>query len=135
MLKPRLARTCLKHFLDPSRPIGTHYGGIIGLQAIGGPELVRALIVPNLREYDGFLIDLNEETDNEANKKGGEMMIEALVDALISLEVDSVGAINRLANGPSVEMGKQVGEKIGELLGGRVMELGRPRLVKAILEC
>lgn len=96
---------------------------------------MRALIVPNLREYDGFLIDLNEETDNEANKKGGEMMIEALVDALISLEVDSVGAINRLANGPSVEMGKQVGEKIGELLGGRVMELGRPRLVKAILEC
>ncbi len=135
ILKPRLARTCLKHFLDPSKPIGTHYGGIIGLQAIGGSELVRALIVPNLKEYDAFLIDSTEDTDNDNNKKGGEMVIEALVDALMSLEADSMGAINGLANGHAVETRKQVAEKIGELLAGRIMELGRPRLVKAILEC
>lgn len=135
MLKPRLARTCLKHFLDPSKPIGTHYGGIIGLQAIGGPELVRALIVPNLKEYDGFLTDLIEDADNEPNKKGGEMVVEALVEAVISLEADTVGATNGMVNGHATEIRKQVAEKIGDMLAGRVMELGRPRLVKAILDC
>lgn len=135
MLKPRLARTCLKHFLDPSKPIGTHYGAIIGLQAIGGPELVRALIVPNLKEYDGFLSDLIEDADNEANKKGGEMVVEALVEAVISLEADTVGATNGMVNGHATEIRKQVAEKIGDMLAGRVMELGRPRLVKAILDC
>lgn len=96
---------------------------------------MRALIVPNLKEYDGFLIDMTEDTDNEANRKGAEMVIEALVDALMSLEADSVGAINGLANGHAAETKKHVAEKIGELLAGRVMELGRSRLVKAILEC
>jgi transcription initiation factor TFIID subunit 6 len=135
MLKPRLARTCLKHFLDPSKPIGTHYGGIIGLQAIGGSELVRALIIPNLKEYDGFLADVSMDAENEANKKGSEMVIEALVEALMSLEAESVGAMNGLANGHAVETRKQVAEKIGELLAGRVMELGKPKVVKALLEC
>lgn len=135
MLKPRLARTCLKHFLDPSKPIGTHYGSIIGLQAIGGAELVRALIVPNLKEYEGFLTEMIEDSDNEANRKGGEMVVEALVDALMSLEADSVGTTKELANGRTDEARKQVADKIGDLLAGRLIELGRPRLVKAILEC
>lgn len=135
MLKPRLARTCLKHFLDPSKPIATHYGSIIGLQAIGGAELVRALIVPNLKEYEGFLTEMIEDSDNEINRKGAEMVVEALVDALMSLEADSVGATKELANGHTAEARKQVAEKTGDFLAGRIMQLGRPRLVKAILEC
>ena len=34
-LKPRLARSCLKTLLDPSKPFGAHYGAIIGLHAVG----------------------------------------------------------------------------------------------------
>lgn len=96
---------------------------------------MRALIIPNLKEYDGFLADVSMDAENEANKKGSEMVIEALVEALMSLEAESVGALNGLANGHAVETRKQVAEKIGELLAGRVMELGRPKVVKAILEC
>lgn len=134
-LKPRLARTCLKNFLDPSKSVSAHYGAIIGLQAIGGPELVRALIVPNLREYEGYLLEAIEDTEGSSNQKGGEMVVEALLEALMSLEADTVGAINGMANGHAGEIKKEVSEKIGDLLAGRVMELGRPRLVKAILEC
>jgi len=96
---------------------------------------VRALIIPNLKEYDGFLADVSMDAENEANKKGSEMVIEALVEALMSLEAESVGAMNGLANGHAVETRKQVAEKIGELLAGRVMELGKPKVVKALLEC
>ncbi len=96
---------------------------------------MRALIIPNLKEYDGFLADVSMDAENEANKKGSEMVIEALVEALMSLEAESVGAMNGLANGHAVETRKQVAEKIGELLAGRVMELGKPKVVKALLEC
>jgi len=96
---------------------------------------VRALIIPNLKEYDGFLADVSMDAENEANKKGSEMVIEALVEALMSLEAESVGAMNGLANGHAVKTRKQVAEKIGELLAGRVMELGKPKVVKALLEC
>lgn len=130
MLKPRLARTCLKHFLDLNKPTGAHYGGIIGLQAIGGPELVRALIVPNLKEYESLLTEAIED-----QQKGGEMVVEAILNALISLEADVVGSVNGTASSNTAEMRKQISEKIGDLLAGRVMELGRPRLVKAVLEC
>ena len=54
-LKPRLARSCLKDFLDPAKPFGTHYGAIIGLHAIGGPDVVRELILPNYNTYEKLL--------------------------------------------------------------------------------
>ena len=134
MLKPRLARTCLKHFLDPSKPLGANYGGIIGLQAIGGPEIVRALIVPNLREYEDLVKDAIDAMD-EGKRNEGEMVIKALLEALLSLEEESVGAINGFANGHSVEWRKELGDKIGDLFAERVLELEKPRLVKAILDC
>lgn len=61
-LKPRLARSCLKNFLDPAKPFGTHYGAIIGLHAIGGSDVVRELIVPNYNTYKSLLLEaINED--------------------------------------------------------------------------
>ena len=134
MLKPRLARTCLKHFLDPNKPLGANYGGIIGLQAIGGPEIVRALIVPNLKEYEELVKDAIDAMD-DGKRSEGEMVIRALLEALVSLEEESVGAVNGFANGHASEMRKELGNKIGDLFAERVLELGKPRLVKAIMEC
>ncbi len=134
MLKPRLARTCLKHFLDPTKPLGANYGGIIGLQAIGGPEIVRALVVPNLKEYEELVKDAIDAMD-EGKRNEGEMVIKALLEALVSLEGESVGAVNGFANGHAADMRKELSEKIGDLFAERVLELGKPRLVKAIMEC
>ena len=108
---------------------------MIGLQAIGGPELVRALIVPNLKEYEAHLLEAVEDTEGSSNQKAGEMVLEALLEALMSLEAESLGTVNGMANGHAEDIRKEIAEKIGDLLAGRVMELGRPRLVKAILEC
>jgi len=133
-LKPRLARTCLKAFLDPTKPLGANYGGLIGLRAIGGPEVIRALIVPNLKEYEGLVkeaLDAPEET----KRVEAAMILEALMQALSSLEEDTVGMANGMANGHAAELRKEVSEKVGDLLAEKVMNLGSPRLVKAIMEC
>ena len=133
-LKPRLARTCLKHFLDPTKPLGSNYGGIIGLQAIGGPEVVRALIVPNLKEYEVLVREATEAPEDSRRLEGG-MVLEALLEALASLEKDTVGAVNGSANCHATETRKKVADKIGDLLAEKVIDLSRPILVKAVLEC
>lgn len=132
MLKPRLARTCLKHFLDPTKPLGANYGGIIGLQAIGGAEIIRASVVPNLKEYTTMMKDV---LDDETRTVEGDMVIEALMEALLSLAADTVGVVNGMANGHAVEMKQAVVEKIGNLMAEKVIETGNSRLVKAIVEC
>ena len=132
MLKPRLARTCLKHFLDPTKPLGANYGGVIGLQAIGGAEIIRASVVPNLKEYTSMLKDV---LDDETRNVEGDMVVEALMEALLSLAADTVGVVNGMANGHAAEMKQAVVEKIGSLMAEKVMETGNSRLVKAIVEC
>lgn len=133
-LKPRLARTCLKYFLDPTKSLGSQYGGIIGLQAVGGVEVVRALIVPNLKDYESVLKavldDVNENKKKEADKVTG-----AILEALLLLEGDTFGNMNGLLNGHMEEKKAALEEKIGPYFAERVLRLERPKLVKAILDC
>jgi len=49
-LKPRITRALLKAYLDNKKPFTTHYGAIVGLRVMGR-EVVRSLLVPNLRLY------------------------------------------------------------------------------------
>ena len=95
---------------------------------------MRALVVPNLKEYEEVVRDATDSMD-EGKKNEGEMVINALVEALVLLEEDSVGTINGFANGHDAEMKEVLSKKIGELFAERVLELGKPRLVKAIMEC
>ncbi|KAL8744678.1 MAG: hypothetical protein Q9190_003101 [Brigantiaea leucoxantha] len=142
-LKPRLARTCLKHFLDPTKPLGANYGGIIGLQAIGGAEVVRALILPNLKQYEVLVREpLEEEGGGDVGgglesgkREEAEAVLTALVGALQMLEEDVVvGLTNGYTSGDGEEQRQRLSEKVGSLIAGRIVEMERPRLVKAILE-
>ncbi|OMP04339.1 TATA box binding protein associated factor (TAF) [Corchorus olitorius] len=49
-LQPRVTRTLLHAFLDPTKTLPQHYGAIRGLAALG-PSVVRLLILPNLEAY------------------------------------------------------------------------------------
>ncbi|KAI3456866.1 hypothetical protein Pfo_013529 [Paulownia fortunei] len=49
-LQPRVTRTLLHAFLDPSKALPQHYGAIQGLAALG-PNVVRLLVLPNLEPY------------------------------------------------------------------------------------
>lgn len=134
-LRPRLARTCLKHFLDPTKPLATNYGGILGLQKIGGPEVVRVLIVPNLKDFEILLRD-DTAIEDEIRTKEKEIVLQTLINAISLLEDESVGSLqNGLANGDGMDLATRLREKVGDLVADKLLELGRPRLVKAVLEC
>lgn len=141
-LRPRLTRTCLKHFLDPAKPLGTTYGGIKGLVAVGGPEVVRVLVVPNLKDFEMVLVSAGAGAergvdDDPARKLENEKVISALVQGIETLEANSIAAVNGFANGDNgLEfLAQKLREKIGSLLAERVLALGRRTLIKAVLEC
>lgn len=130
-LRPRLARTCLKYFLDPKKPLDIHFGAISGLSAVGGPEAVRMLIIPNLKAYDSVL--------SKAQNEGGEsnvdieMVIAVLTKAIKTISDDSL----LLTNGTGANEDDQTAELedyLGTVVGARVAALGDHKLEKAILE-
>lgn len=131
-LKPRLARSCLKDFLDPGKPFGTHYGAIIGLHAIGGPEVVRALVVPNLKNYENLIRD--ELVDNGPRKAEAEKVMFAIIRVLSSL-LDERSPMTNGHSGQKVdELKQKLVDKVGELVGTRIAESGQLQLAHAVLE-
>lgn len=131
-LRPRLARSCLKHFLDPKKPFDVHYGAIMGLQAVSGREGVRALIIPNLKDYSKLLqegLDTGHPTNQDA-----EMVIGAVVGALKALEVDSGVLVNGYASGDVESQKRKLETKLGSLIAARILREGNPRLVQAVVE-
>ncbi|KAI1932844.1 histone H4-like TAF Taf6, SAGA complex subunit [Ophidiomyces ophidiicola] len=131
-LKPRLARTFLKNFMDPSKPFGTHYGSIIGLHSIGGPDVVRELVIPNLPMYEVVLKDV--VGDEGLRKLEAEKVIGALLAVLSTLVDDKGPFTNGLTNGAMETLSNQLREKIGDLLAARITDAGNIRLAQAILE-
>ena len=130
-LKPRIARSCLKHFLDSHKPFGTHYGAVLGLKMIAGAQGVRALVLPNLKAYDLHLL---EGMRDDGKKEPAEYVVHSILDALETLEEDAVAA--SMSNGhPAGEaLRERLVEAVGEVVGGRVYESGKQGLMDAILE-
>ena len=60
-LQPRITKTLFHAYLDTSKPLTTHYGAIIGLEALG-PATVKMLLLPNISTYLKLLQpELNSE--------------------------------------------------------------------------
>lgn len=132
-LKPRLARSCLKTFLDPKKPFGSHYGAILGLKAIGGAEVVRQLIVPNLRLYTELLED-DINSEQSMKKAEAEKVVGAILNALGALVDDDLPMMNGHSAESENEMRTQLVDKIGPLIGNRIADSGHMRLAKAVLD-
>lgn len=131
MLKPRLARSCLKSFLDPSKPFGAHYGAIIGLQAIGGPEVVRVLVIPNLSEYSKLLSDGIEDP---ARRPAAERVLNALVAILASLREGQPSLANGYPAMVTDELRTRLTDKVGDLIATRIAEANEVQLAHIVLE-
>lgn len=120
--------TLLKTFLEPNKSFGAHYGAVKGLQGLVGAEGVRVLLLPNLVAYDSVL---KEGLDDENRKAEAEMVVRALLESLALLAGEIVG-VNGDYSGANES--SRVKEKIGQVLGEKVVEASNPRLIKAILE-
>jgi transcription initiation factor TFIID subunit 6 len=129
LLKPRLARTFLKHFLDPTKPLPVHYGAISGLTAVGGRETVRTLIIPNIKAYETILVRAaNENRGN--NSVDVEIVIGAIMKAISTLRDDTPLLTN--GTSPEDDMTAELEDFIGPVICSRVSALKDHRLEKAI---
>jgi transcription initiation factor TFIID subunit 6 len=131
-LKPRLARTFLKNFLDPGKPFGTHYGAIIGLHSIGGPEVIRELVVSNLPTYELVLTDV--AMDEGLRKLEAEKVIEVILAVLGTLQDEKLPAVNGHTAEALEALQKQLAATVGSVLAARIVESGQTQLANAILD-
>ncbi len=131
-LRPRLARSCLKTFLDPKKSFGSHYGAILGIRAVGGAEVVRKLVLPNIRSYEAVLKE--DLLEGSVKKAEVEKVIAALVGSLGLLVDDTMPTMNGHSEQAAEQLKIQLIEKIGEVVGERIANAGHLPLVKAILD-
>jgi transcription initiation factor TFIID subunit 6 len=136
LIKARIARTLLKNFLDPSKPLASHYGSVIGLQALGGADpadIVRKLILKNARMYSETIIQ--EQIIKEGtSRQQAEMVLNAIVAALKTLESDLMDGANGFGDINGDELRTKLVDQLGTLLAEKVCETQNPRLAKAILD-
>lgn len=130
-LKPRLARSCLKTFLDPRKTLGAHYGAILGFKAVGGGEVVRSLVIPNLKEYEDVLKGPLTGAEGDIKKTEAEMVVKAILQALETLVDADVPMMNGHSDDDSA-LQEQLTAKVGEVIGDEVAK--DHRLAKAVLD-
>ena len=131
-LRPRLARTCLKQFLDPKKPLEGHYGAILGLKAVSGREGVRQLVIPNLKEYSTLLqegLDAGPPSSSSA-----EYVVGAIMSGLQELKDEAGPLVNGYASGNVEAQRGELEVAFGPLIADRVLREGDPKLVQAVLE-
>ena len=131
-LKPRLARSCLKTFLDPSKPFGAHYGAIIGIHAVGGAEAMRVLVLPNVPTYGNLLKD--GMADDSARRPEAERVLEGLLSVLATLREGRIALANGDSGIVTDDVRQRLNNAVGEFIGSKISELGQVQLAHAILD-
>jgi transcription initiation factor TFIID subunit 6 len=130
-LRPRIAKSCLKHFLDSHKPFGTHYGAILGLTMIAGAEGVRSLIIPNLPAYDAHLrLGLRDESRREQ----AEHVVLAIIRAIETLEQSAIGVPQSNGHPEGAAVKERLTEILGESIASKIAEINRASLTAAVLE-
>jgi len=118
--------------LDPKKPLGSHYGAILGLRAVGGAEAVRQLILPNLKAYGELL----QEGQQDGSKRPEEIdkVLSAIINSLGTLVDDDFPMLNGHSEESAREQRTKLVDKLGEVIGGRIAESSHRQLAKVVLE-
>ncbi|KAG6006966.1 hypothetical protein E4U21_006586 [Claviceps maximensis] len=136
LLRPKLTRTCLKYFLDPTKPPAVLYGAIFGLLEAGGPEAIRVLVLRNLKTFDSAI--LQPLKDRSEGSIEYEMLVQGLVQAVASLAqnattLDTSNGINGAA--ASLEMASsELTDFIGPIVGRKIASSGNHALIRIVLD-
>lgn len=114
-LKPRAIRTLLKAFMDPTKPIGTLYGALQGIQALGN-EAIRVVVVGNLKLWSETLYTRLAKPDSKTEEL--EMLNKSVISALRCLKNQAIY--------PDVELTPEELERCKELIGDKIFQLTEP---------
>lgn len=113
-LKPRVTRTLLRALLDSSKPIGTHYGALLGLKNMGD-EVIKLVLIGNLKMWYSSVI---EPMTNEFAK---DTLCSAVLDCLVELKTKTDN--DDMDADITEETKKLLIDRIGEPLALRTLEL------------
>ena len=132
VLRPKLTRSCLKAFLNPSMPPQVWYGAILGILAAGGPEAIKVLVLPNLKAFDSTMLQPLKEK-GEGSRLDFEMVIGAILKATQALADGDI--IMDGANGTTSDReAGQIKEFLGDIIGERVLRLGNHQINQHVLD-
>lgn len=132
LLRPKLTRTCLKYFLDPTKPPAVHCGAIFGLLEAGGVEVVRVLVLRNLRAFEeNILQPLKERSERALDYQ---MLLQAIGRAVASLVQSEEAGIDSVTGSPTEAEVAELKGWIGQTIGDRIAATGNRRLILAVLE-
>jgi transcription initiation factor TFIID subunit 6 len=130
-LKPRLARTLLKAFLDPNRTFGAHYGALMGLQGLIGTEGIRVAILPNIKAYDSILSEGLADDSKTGEAKMVVLAILRLID-LCARDAPPTMLVNGITNGNNLDVQPALEAKVGSIIGAKVAQSGDIRMIKLV---
>ncbi|KAK4211486.1 transcription initiation factor TFIID subunit 6 [Rhypophila decipiens] len=132
LLRPKLTRTCLKYFLDPSKTPAVWFGAISGISAAGGYEAVRLLLLPNMKAWDNSILKPLREKGELSNVEF-ELVVGAIMKAVTTI-ASSVADLSTAVNGADMSReAAQLTELLGATIGERVAALRNHGLNRAIL--
>ncbi|KAI1814936.1 DUF1546-domain-containing protein [Poronia punctata] len=132
VLRPKLTRSCLKAFLNPTYSPQVWYGAILGILAAGGSQAVKVLILPNLKPFDSTILQPLKEK-GEASRLDFEMVVGALLKAIEAICDDDI--VMDISDGNiSDRETSWIREFLGEVIGDRVLRLGNQRVNRAVLD-
>ncbi|KAH9989416.1 DUF1546-domain-containing protein [Xylariaceae sp. FL0662B] len=133
MLRPKLVRTCLKNFLNPSLPPSVWYGAICGMAAAGGADVVKVLVLSNLKDFEmGMLAPLRDK--GEASRAEFETLVGGILKAIQPLAGEDFPMTNGVNGSVSESEASQVKAFVGDIIGERIVRLGDHRLNQAVLD-
>jgi transcription initiation factor TFIID subunit 6 len=128
-LKARISRICLKSFLDPNKPLGTHYGALKALRLVIGIEGIRMLLLPNLKLYDEVL---KEAVADEARKPEADRVLAVILRALDELARSrGVARANGVASLDAQR--ERLAEKVGDVVADNLVATNRIEVAQLIL--
>ncbi|KAG5936930.1 hypothetical protein E4U53_000124 [Claviceps sorghi] len=136
LLRPKLTRTCLKYFLDPTKPPAVLYGAIHGLLEAGGPEAIRVLVLRNLKTFDSAI--LQPLRDRSERSIEYEMLVQGLVQAVASLAQNAAGldasnGVNGAASSAE-RLSSELTDFIGPTVGRKIALSGNHALIATVLD-
>lgn len=124
-LKPRVTRTLLRALLDSSKPIGTHYGALLGLEKLG-PEVIKLVLVANLKLWHKLVIENSDKSQVE--KK---LLEDKVLEVLEKIKVDvqksdsDMDEDTEISDATKAKLKDRIGEPLAEL----VLELPDARAI------
>ncbi|CAG8507264.1 4231_t:CDS:2 [Racocetra fulgida] len=127
-LQPRVIKTLLSALIDQTKTLSTHYGCIVALGALGR-EVIKTILVPNLKTYSEIL-----EQRKKLDKNKAERCENAIMDILPKLKGSSIPMDESQMS--DEELQQKLEDKIGAQFAKQVMDkIEDKEVIMAILNC